>query len=245
MKPHHSRKQVAFTLIELLVVIAIIAILAGMLLPALATAKERSKRTACKSNMRQCIMAVHMYGMDNRDKVPPSLDSQANPQSHLIRISHIGYTNLVRYSGRSNILNCPNISFINQSVASASYGYLIGYQYLGDVKESWNKTDAEYWVSPKTTSAAGTNYILADANHWGKGSAALYLKIAPHGKSGPILENGGSYTHSSDANLVTPIDIGAKGGNVGFLDGSVTWRPISQMKTNHAFTSPGLYYGLW
>jgi prepilin-type N-terminal cleavage/methylation domain-containing protein len=63
----HSR---AFTLIELLVVIAIIAILAALLLPVLARAKEQARRGACKSNLRQLGISIQMYGDEFNSKLP-------------------------------------------------------------------------------------------------------------------------------------------------------------------------------
>jgi prepilin-type N-terminal cleavage/methylation domain-containing protein/prepilin-type processing-associated H-X9-DG protein len=63
-------RRSGFTLVELLVVIGIIAVLIGMLLPALSRAREASRRAECLSNLRQVGVAFRFYALDNRDQVP-------------------------------------------------------------------------------------------------------------------------------------------------------------------------------
>src|SRR5499433_564338 len=69
-KSSSPRLSSAFTLIELLVVIAIIAILAALLLPALSSAKQKSLRAICLSNLHQVGLAIHNYAIDNDGRIP-------------------------------------------------------------------------------------------------------------------------------------------------------------------------------
>ncbi|HWX19723.1 MAG TPA: prepilin-type N-terminal cleavage/methylation domain-containing protein [Candidatus Binatia bacterium] len=237
-----AQNRVAFTLIELLVVIAIIAILAAMLLPALSGAKERAKRTGCVNQIHQFLLAIHMYANDNEQRLPSGASESNTPngvQDDSIPIlSGITRTQMVQYAGNYKILGCPSLGAPFNTEAGwheSGYGWVIGYNYLGGhANTPWPLlAGGEAWFSPQKLTETSTNLgptspLLTDMNDWSPGYGG---SIVPHGRNGAV-QNGGDFQNAG-ANGASSTDLGATGGNLGSMDGSVTWRSIKNMKLRH------------
>ncbi len=114
-----------FTLIELLVVIAIIAILAAILFPVFARAREKARQTTCLSNVKQIALGVLMYAQDYDEKMPMLYMNRTTPSSTWYGIAQ----ELDPYVKNLNVHDCPSAS-LQSSLSSyggnRSYGYHTG-----------------------------------------------------------------------------------------------------------------------
>jgi prepilin-type N-terminal cleavage/methylation domain-containing protein/prepilin-type processing-associated H-X9-DG protein len=166
-----------FTLIELLVVIAIIAILAAMLLPALASAKNKTKGIYCMNNTRQLMFAWHMYNGENNDRIVENYHSGAAPppgaspwvrgwldwgtgtdNTNLVFLLDDNFAKLAKYFGKSkNIYKCPSDNYL--STAQRNRGWtervrsLASNIYVGAVPSNLSSgpTDPIYKAMRKTS----------------------------------------------------------------------------------------------
>lgn len=241
------------TLVELMVVIAMTGILSAIMFPALSTAKERTRRAVCKSNIRQLLQVFEMYADDDENQYLPSCGDDKGDY-HSIILSDAVFTNLVDMAGgNSNLLYCPNISFGASSNLVPQHirniGYVIGYSYLAESMAGSSKSP-DYTVQPVKfpTTGTATNELLADANYWtgnsvNPGYFPAQMKVAPHTSAGAAMMQSSSFTVGLPGNSVA--NVGAVGGNVGFADGHVEWRTLPRMQTNSASSLMDNNYGAW
>jgi len=240
MKNIHTKRKTAFTLIELLVVIAIIAILASILFPVFARARENARRASCMSNLKQVGLGVMMYVQDYDEKYPPrgytTPDDQVPPDGQVWYST--GGTNswfweqlIYPYTKSDQVYICP-------SAPTTSHPYSGNYGTNSNILVGVSSSVPV--VSMAELQAPSTIYMMMDAGpyyltpsmvyaptgaFWYLPGTEKYVGIA----AADVVDSLGNHLNTSAQADYASDGRHFDGVNMTFADGHVKWLKVSEV----------------